>query len=386
MNILVLMDRFLPHVGGSINWMINAYSRWPWDRITFAVPKGEENPEYDSRFPFDVFRISMKFTSWDPMNPRIFWEYVRCLLSLKNLCRAKHIQQIHCAKVLPEGLLAWCLHRALHIPYILYAHGEEILFSSRSRLYAWLLPKIYNGAAGVIANSRNTEELLVKIGVKPIHIHVIHPGVDIQRFFLKGNPEQAGLVRKQYHLETAAVLLTVGRLQKRKGHDMVIRALPGIMQKFPNVRYIIVGEGEERDHLERLAEEKGVTGKVVFAGNISDKDLPGFYAMCDVFVMPNREIAGDIEGFGMVFLEANAAGKPVIGGESGGTSESIRNGETGFRINGEDLDELTERILHLLASPEMATQLGREGQRWVCRELSWEAVAERTHQVVAGIS
>jgi len=285
--------------------------------------------------------------------------------------------------VLPEGLVAWWIHRLKGIPYVLYAHGEEILFTQVSRKFSWLVPRVYNGAAVVIANSSNTETLLNRIGVTPKHIHVIHPGVEAKVFC--GHSENPGRVRKQYGLGKSEVLLTVGRLQRRKGQDAVIKALPKVHEKNPGVKYVIVGEGEDRAYLEHLTRDVGVESSVVFVGRVENEELPAFYAACDMFVMPNRQIGGDIEGFGMVFLEANAAGKPVIGGKSGGTNEAILDGKTGCRVDGENVDEIADAILSLLAHPDDARRMGAEGRKWVQNNCSWEAVVEQTQKVVSRV-
>ena len=380
MSILVLMDRFLPDNGGSINWMVNTYSRWSSEKIVFVVPQCERAEEVDSALPFTILRLPMGFPSWDPTLPKTFIEYARLVFQIQRICQQHEVRQIHCAKVLPEGLVAWWIHRLKGISYVLYAHGEEILFTQMSRKFSWLVPRVYNGAAVVIANSRNTESLLHRIGVTPKRIHVIHPGVEAKLFC--DHSENPDRVRKQYGLGKSEVLLTVGRLQRRKGQDMVIRALPKVHKKFPGVKYVIVGQGEDRGYLEHVTRDVGVENSVVFVGRVENKDLQAFYAACDIFVMPNRQIGGDVEGFGMVFLEASAAGKPVIGGKSGGTNEAILDGKTGCRIDGESVDEIAGAILSLLSHPDDARRMGADGQKWVQHNCSWEAVVEKTQKVV----
>lgn len=383
MSILILMDRFLPDDGGSINWMVNTYSRWSTEEVIFVVPECENSETVDLSLPFKVIRVPMGFTSWDPMLPQTFFFYVRLALQVQKICRHYHVRQIHCAKVLPEGLVAWWIHLIKGISYILYAHGEEILLTQTSRKFSWLLPKLYNGASALISNSRNTRSLLHRIGVTLTTIHVIHPAVDATAFGAeRTNPNW---IRKQYDLENSQVLLTVGRLQRRKGQDMVIRALPKVQEQYPHVKYMIVGEGDDLAYLQSLAEEEGVGRSVVFAGHVGKEDLSGFYAACDIFVMPNRQIGADIEGFGMVFLEASASGKPVIGGKSGGTDEAILEGITGYRVNGDNADDIAETILRLLSCPEDGKRMGTEGRRWVCHECSWDAVVHQTHHVVSSL-
>jgi phosphatidyl-myo-inositol dimannoside synthase len=273
------------------------------------------------------------------------------------------------------------MRRFAGVPYLLYAHGEEIQMRLTSRMLGWLIPPLYKGADAIIANSRHTKELLELIGVRPERIHVIHPGVNAAEF--RATEDARRTVRQRHRLGEAVTLLTVGRLQRRKGQDMVIKALPLIKERFPKVKYLIVGTGEAHASLQRLAQDHGVREDVVFAGSISDGDRAAYYAACDLFLTPNRQIGADIEGFGIVFLEAGAAGKPVIGGKSGGTGEAIIEGVTGVRVEGESVEAVAEAVIDLLAHPEKARAMGERGRLRVETEFNWESVVERTRQVAS---
>ncbi|MFP4389697.1 MAG: glycosyltransferase family 4 protein, partial [Desulfococcaceae bacterium] len=232
--------------------------------------------------------------------------------------------------------------------------------------------------SAVIANSRNTRRILEEIGVPPQKIQTIHPGVDAHRF---SSEADGNAVRARYGIGDSPLLLTVGRLQKRKGHDMVIRALATVRKRFPGVRYLVVGAGDEEEGLRSLALDLGVSDAVVFAGKLPEEDLPSCYAACDLFIMANRTVNQDIEGFGMVFLEANAAGKPVIGGVSGGTQDAIVDGETGFRVDAEGPAAIATAIERLLADPDLRKRMGCAGRRRVEREFGWDRVVEKTRRV-----
>jgi phosphatidyl-myo-inositol dimannoside synthase len=382
-RILVLTEHFLPAVGGSITWLVNTYSRYrPADTILIAGQHAGA-AVIDAGLPFLVERTAMTMADWDPTLPSSLRRYLHISRHVYASCRRHSIQQIHCAKVLPEGLIALFMKIARRIPYLLYAHGEEIQMGLTSRKFRWLIPKIYNSASVIIANSQNTQTLLQNIGVHPAKIHVIHPGVNLQ-LFRHGNPS-AQTIREQYHLGDAPVLLTVGRLQRRKGHDMVISALPLIKAKFLRATYLIVGAGEEFAYLQALVDEMGIADSVIFAGCVADEALPGYYAACDVFIMPNREIDGDIEGFGMVYLEASAAGKPVIGGRSGGTSDAILDGITGLRVDGTNVGEIANAVIALLSDPEKSQAMGKNGCQWTAQEFTWDAVVQKTHPLAMAI-
>jgi phosphatidylinositol alpha-1,6-mannosyltransferase len=166
------------------------------------------------------------------------------------------------------------------------------------------------------------------------------------------------------------VLLTVGRLDCRKGHDMVVAALPLLLKEFPALRYVIVGEGPEREKLAELAREKGVAERVLFAGFQPDERLAAYYRACDVFIMHNRALENDVEGFGLVFLEANACGKPVVGGRSGGAVEAVVHGVTGFLVEPNDAQGLVQTLRKLLGDSALRREMGMAGRRRAAEEFS----------------
>jgi len=372
---LVCAEIFLPQVGGSINWLINTYSHYPQGAAVVVAPHCPNSEKVDGRVPFVVKRLPSSMPPWAPTSIFSWPEYMAAYRFLENVCSEYGIQQIHCAKVLPEGILANALRYVRSIPYIIYAHGEEIQICQTSKILSWLMPIVYNGASAIIANSSNTKRILEEAGVQEGNIHIIHPGVNAYDFC---GQEALGFEIRKRHKLTGPVLLTVGRLQRRKGQDMVIKTLSEIKKTFPTIQYLIVGEGEEESYLRNLCCENGVVDHVVFAGKIHDSELPSYYAACDVFVMPNRQIGEDIEGFGMVYLEAGAAGKPVIGGISGGTCDAIVDGVTGTRVDGENLEDLSQAIMEFLKDSQMSKSQGENGRQRVLDEFTWEQVYKKT--------
>lgn len=380
---LVLTEHFWPVKGGSVRWLLHTYRRYPPDEVLVVASRPPGDSVEDPPLPCPVLRLPMAMADWDPTVPASLRCYLQLIWGVSRLCRQYHVAQIHGAKVLPEGLVAWGLSLIHGTPYVLYAHGEEILTALTSRKLAWLLPTIYRRAAAIIANSRHTTALLKNLGVEPDKIHLIHPGVDAQAF--AGRGEDAQRIRDRHHLGAASVLLTVGRMQRRKGQDMVVQALPRIAQAMPHVRYVLVGNGEESAALQALARRLGVGERVIFAGEVADDELAAYYAACDLFIMPNRQIDGDLEGFGIVFLEAGAAGKPVIGGSSGGTADAIVNEITGLRVDGTDVEAITTAVVALLTDTTRAKTMGEAGRRRVAQEFTWEAVVEQTRRLCATI-
>jgi phosphatidylinositol alpha-1,6-mannosyltransferase len=380
---LVLSEHFLPACGGTITWLVQTYSRYDPDEVVFVVGQCADTQLTDQMLPFQVERIQMTMADWDPTQPASLWRYLQMFRKVRSSSFRHRVKQLHCMKVLPEGLVAWGMRNMASVPYLLYAHGEEILMRLTSRKLGWLIPRLYKGAAAIIANTHHTKTLLEDIGVLSEKIHVIHPGVDGAAF--RVGDEAGFIVRQRHNLGTAPVLLTVGRLQRRKGQDMVIQALPSIKEKFPDVKYLIVGTGEEFAALQQLARDVEVQDKVIFAGQVSDSEQAAYYAACNVFIMPNRQIGADIEGFGMVFLEAGAVGKPVIGGKSGGTGEAIVEGVTGLRVDGTSVETIAAAVIDLLSNPARARSMGELGRRRVEAEFTWQSVVRRTRMLSAAI-
>ncbi len=280
-----------------------------------------------------------------------------------------------------EGYLGLWLRRWLKLPFVIYAHGNEILGLMQE---SWPKPRCaLQQADRVLAVSRFTAELVQKLGVAPERIEIVHPGCDVDR--LRPLPPRREL---QHQLLGARsrdqVLLTVGNLVARKGHDMVIHALPRVLQRIPDVTYLIVGDGPYRAQLETLATTLGVREHVVFAGHIPDADLPHIYALSTVFVMPSRAQmeACDIEGFGLVFLEANACGKAVVGGRSGGVPDAIVDGVTGLLVNPHDPEDIAQALGRLLTNRELASRLGQQGYGRVVRNFRWAQVGDRVQRVL----
>jgi phosphatidylinositol alpha-1,6-mannosyltransferase len=177
------------------------------------------------------------------------------------------------------------------------------------------------------------------------------------------------------------LVLSVGRLQRRKGFDTVIRALPALAAQGLAVRYALIGIGEDREYLLGLAREAGVADRVHLLGHVDPADLPRWYNACDVFVMANRAIDGDNEGFGIVFLEAAACGKPVIAGRDGGTGAAVEDGVTGLRVDGGALDAVANAIAAILRDDRIAKTMGDRAHGRALRQFSWETVVRRTQEV-----
>jgi phosphatidylinositol alpha-1,6-mannosyltransferase len=375
---LVLTELFLPTKGGTAVWFDEVYRRLGGKEIHIVTADVPGAVEYDREHPNTIHRLSLERVPW--LKPESLLMYLRFLFTALRLALTHRFDAIHAGRALPEGLVAWLVARLTRRPVIIYAHGEELTGWGRGNKYKAMCFALRH-ADTVIANSDFTQQTLIGMGVSPQRITVIHPGVDTERF-RPGLPFQD--LRERLGLAGGSrLILSVGRLSRRKGFDAVIRCLPGLLARGLDLHYAIIGIGEDERYLADLAEREGVSTRVHLLGHVPLDDLPRWYNACDVFVLANREIAGDTEGFGIVFLEAAACGKAAIAGRAGGTGSAVLDGVTGLRVDGESVEALTDSLQQLLADPGRAEKYADAARLRVTQTLSWQSVAVKT-QALAG--
>ena len=277
-----------------------------------------------------------------------------------HLVRRENIKVICIGELESASWIGILAKRWLGCKVINYIHGEEITSDAPYRFFKNRRQKYLHAADAIIAVSEFTRQALIQqMQVDPEKIELIKNGVNLQEFRVMQKRQD---LLGRYQLNGKKIILSVGRLVPRKGFDHTIKALPAILKKCPEAMYLLIGTGEYKEELERLAKDNGVEDKVIFAGRISEDELTDHYNLCDIFVMPNRELANhDTEGFGLVFLEANACGKAVVGGRAGGAVEAVRDGQNGLLVHGEDIDEIAQAISKLLTDDDFREQIESQG-------------------------
>lgn len=370
-RVLLHSDIFPPKTGGSGRWFWEIYTRVPRENVVVVAGDDPQAASVDAATDLAIRRWALHFPTRG-LRPFVnLLRYLSLARRLRKLVKSERIDVIHTGRNLPEGFIAWLSRK----PYWCYVHGEDVAVSATSRELAWMTRRVLRRARGLIANSENTQRMLLEDWKVPSEkVHVLHPGVDTTRFVPA--PRDDGF-RGVRGWTDRTVILTVGRLQKRKGHDMLIRALPHLVERFPTVLYAIVGDGEEREPLESLVTELGMTNHVRFLGEIDDADLIRCYQQCDVFALPNRAVGRDEEGFGMVLLEAQACGRAVLAGASGGTAETMQAGETGVVVDCTEPGPLADGLASLLEDSEGRVEMGRRGRKWVCGSFDWAALSRK---------
>lgn len=370
---LVLTELFLPTKGGTAVWFAEVYRRLSGKETHIVTADVPGAIEVDACHPNTVHRINMRRVPW--LRPESLGMYVNLFAKSLWLAITHRFDAIHAGRALPEGFTAWLVARLTFHPVVIYAHGEELTTWGNGGKYKAMRFALRH-ADYVIANSEFTRDELLKMDVTPARITLIYPGVDVARF-------RPGLscddLRQSAGVGAVGkLILSVGRLSRRKGFDQVIKSLPALVQAGLDVQYTLIGIGEDQDYLLDLARKHGVAERVHLLGHVSADDLPRWYNACDVFAMPNREINGDTEGFGMVFIEAAACGKPAIAGRAGGTGAAVVDGATGLRVDGTQLAMVEKALQQMLQPDNTPVVMGQAGLTRALNDFSWEVVARKT--------
>jgi phosphatidylinositol alpha-1,6-mannosyltransferase len=361
LKIIMLSVDFMPWTGGiaqlhhniAVGFARNGY------KLTAIAPRYPGLEHHDTHLPYQIMRIPYIRGFFEVMAfLALVWEWVkdRQLLLISGTWVA-------------AGLPFMVLKFLTGTPYILVVHGMDLLHSpmiSRiftRRLREYYLKKSFEYAEQVWANSENTGKVVCAYSINPDKVRAFP--LPLREDFERIAKGEKKIEAKPHPGRT--ILLTIGKLVPYKGQDKVIQVLPRLRDRFGDVEYHIVGEGLYEDHLRRLVKENGMEKHVNLYGSVPNDRLPELYALCDVFVMASREDMerGYLEGFGLVYLEANALGKPVVGGRSGGVPSAVEDGVSGLLCDPDDMDDIFDKLSILLKDPEYAERLGRQGRERV---------------------
>jgi phosphatidylinositol alpha-1,6-mannosyltransferase len=370
LNLLLVTDKFIPERGGSQIILANLYAHLPGCRVTVVTRSWEGDEAADRDYPHRVIRVP--YSRVPRLRSPLLW--LALTAAARRLSAKERFDQLHLGQTVETAPLGVPLARRLGIPAVVHTFAEDVTTWKTHCLYGPLMRRALRQATLVTSISRYTVEHLREMGIEEERIRLLYPGVEPDDWRATGN-ERA--IRERFGLEGMRVILTLARLIPRKGQDTVLRALPEVLRRAPDAVYLIVGGGPHEPALRRLAAELGVEERVRWAGSIPNREAVDYYHAADVFAMPNRRMPdGDIEGFGLVFLEANACGLPVIGGRSGGAVDAIADGISGYLVDPGSPAELAERLVYLLAHPDRAREMGLAGRARVERSFTWRASGE----------
>jgi phosphatidylinositol alpha-1,6-mannosyltransferase len=370
-KVLCITNDFGPRAGGIESFVIGLVERFPRNSVIVYTSSQPGDLEWDAKwlanFGVKVIRDRSK----------ILLPTFRVRRNLRKIVKIEKVESVFFGAAAPLGLLAKGLRSAGVKKIVALTHGHEVWWSK-------VFP--FNVALFLIGNSVDNltylgsytkSQISRALSAKAEQAMVkIAPGIDTEHF----KPSQESRkTRTALGIEEKKVIVSVGRLVHRKGQDRLIQALPKIQREIPNVHLLLVGQGPYQKHLEKIAKNLGVSDLITFVGRVQSVDLPNYICAGDIFAMPSRSrLAGlEVEGLGIVYLEASACGLPVLAGNSGGAPDAVVEGVTGFCVNGNDIDEIATKSVELLADSTLAKKMGEQGRAWVEQNWRWEIWSDK---------
>lgn len=356
MKTLLFTLEYPPFKGGVATYYRNIVKYWP---------------EPDSIFVLDN-------NNGQILNSTMLPKWLLSIFLLKKTIRKKKIDHVIVGHILPLGTVMYFLAKFINIKYSVIIHGTDINFALRVKRKRALASKIMKGAQNIIcANSYIADFARINFDkMLDPKIKVVNPGIETD---IKINHERAEELKIKYRLYNNPLIFSIGRLVKRKGFDSVLRAMPEIKKYYPDLFYVIAGDGPDKKYIKD--EGKGLSN-VIFLGKISDEDKWAWMSLCDIFAMPSRDEDGDIEGFGIVYLEAGLCKKPVIAGKSGGVSDAVLPAVTGIMVEPKNTEKIANSALKLLDNREERRKMGNTARERILKDFSAPLQATKIYDII----
>ena len=373
-KILLVTNDLGPRAGGIESFVLSLVERVPKGCLIIYTSTQKGSAPFDAqlleRFGAVVIRDRAKILL---PTPRVNHRAVKIL-------KQYQIKTVWFGAAAPLALMAKQLRTSGATNIVALSHGHEIWWA-KIPILKQLLRKIIKDVDHLGYLGQFTKGEIVKASNQIDKFVQIAPGIDTDHFMPKS--ARADLIKK-YRLEDRRVIVSVGRLVHRKGQDKLIESLPKILQSFPGAVLLLVGEGPIKQMLKNTAKQLGVTNQVIFAGRVQHIDLPDYICLGEVFAMPVRSrFAGlEVEGLGIVYLEASACGLPVIVGNSGGATDAVIDGVTGLLVDGSDTDQIADAVCKLLTDQSRAKAMGLAGRGWVIENWQINTWSEKFNKLL----
>ena len=365
-KILCITNDFGPRAGGIETFVMGLIERAPQGSIIVYTSAQGDTTSYDQAwlrdFGVDVIRDRSKILLPTP----------RVIQSVKKVIARDSIKQVFFGAAAPLAVMARSLRRKGVVNIVALTHGHEVWWA-KLWPFSSAISSIGNSVdhltyLGEFTKSEIAKALSTKAKSRLVKIA---PGIDTEHFA----PDSGSIqLRRELGLIDKKVIVSVGRLVHRKGQDFLIQSLPAILEKHPTAHILMVGEGPYRKDLTKMVEKLKLSQSVTFIGRIQYKDLPRYICAGDIFAMPSRSrLAGlEVEGLGIVYLEASSCALPVVAGRSGGAPDAVEEGITGFSVDGTSTAEISSAIIKLLDDPVKAKAMGAAGRSWIIEKWRWE--------------
>ena len=375
-KILCITNDFGPRAGGIETFVIGLIERMPKDSIIVFTSS------QDGSAPFDAKWMSEYGVEVIRDRTRILLPTFRIGSRVRALVREREIRTVFFGAAAPLALLSQGLRKAGVTRIVALTHGHEVWWS-KVWPFSWAMRRIGNGVDHLTYlgefTRRNISQALTQRASDAMV--KIAPGIDTEHFAPRSD---AAELRRELRLADKKVIVSVGRLVHRKGQDRLIESLPEILTQIPQAHILFIGDGPYKDHLVKRAEQLGVSPHITFIGRIQYAELPRYICVGDIFAMPSRSrLAGlEVEGLGIVYLEASACGLAVIGGKSGGAPDAVLEAETGFAVEGTSPAAIAQAAIALLSQPELSARMGARGREWILSQWQWSAWSSRFNELL----
>jgi len=375
-KILCITNDFGPRAGGIETFVIGLIERMPKDSIIVFTSS------QDGSAPFDAKWMSEYGVEVIRDRSRILLPTFRIGIRVRALVREREIRTVFFGAAAPLALLSQGLRKACVTRIVALTHGHEVWWS-KVWPFSWAMRRIGNGVDHLTYLGEYTRRSISQAltqGARDAMVKIA-PGIDTEHFAPRSD---AAALRRELGLADKKVIVSVGRLVHRKGQDRLIESLPEILTQIPQAHILFIGDGPFKDHLVKRAEQLGVSPHITFIGRIQYAELPRYICVGDIFAMPSRSrLAGlEVEGLGIVYLEASACGLAVIGGKSGGAPDAVLEAETGFAVEGTSPAAIAQAAIALLSQPELSARMGARGREWILSQWQWSAWSSRFNELL----
>jgi phosphatidylinositol alpha-1,6-mannosyltransferase len=373
---LFITNDFGPRAGGIETFVHGLIERLPKGSVIVYTSAQLNSNEFDAKwlqdFGVEVIRDRSKILLPTP----------RVTMACQKILRERNLTRVAFGAAAPLGLMSRFLKSAGAKKIVALTHGHEVWWAKVAPFSLLMRTMSKNIDAITYLGDYTKGEISKAISKNDLGKLVqIAPGIDIDHF----SPVDSSNLRADLGLTDKSVIISVGRLVHRKGQDQLIASLPAIRAKIPNVHLVLVGVGPYQKHLEKLATKLKVTDCLTFIGRINYSELPKYICIGDIFAMPSRSrfFGLEVEGLGIVYLEASSCGLPVIGGKSGGAPDAVLIGESGLVVDGTSTLEIAEGCIELLSNPELCAVMGATGRQWIIDNWRWEIWATKYAALLA---
>ena len=346
----------------------------PKERVVVYTSQQEGSDSYDQRW-IDNYGITVIRD-----RTKILLPTPRVISQLRKIILTERIETIWFGAAAPLALSSRWLRSSGVKRIVALTHGHEVWWS-KVPPFTFLMREMGRSVDAIGYLGEFTRRALERTVPKEKLVQIA-PGIDVDHF----TPGASEDLKRALNLENKRVIVSVGRLVHRKGQDRLIEALPKILTRFPESALLMIGQGPYRDHLVQLASKLGVSEHVHFIGRISYEELPQYLRVGELFAMPSRTrfFGLEVEGLGIVYLEASAAGLPVIAGDSGGAPDAVIQGETGFVVPGNDVEAIADRCIEILENSSLRVSMGKSGRQFAMEIWRWEKWSEQFNSLVFG--